>query len=227
MYSVNLNIYYYYLIRQNMRDDIFSKKIEPWLHGVTLLWTIVGGIYIWADKLINPTIFGGCFLAPYPAGCLFSNDDDLECVTGHNQKQVMMIYMAVPCVFTIVISTVLLLAIWWKIRSQELRMNRYSLNRVSYRMRSSLEDSLNNRTDDEDRKLGKTWRQVKTWYERRRTRRTGRRSSNSRVFLWRAVWYAVAYFVTFTFPLLCKLSSCKTSNGLAIRYHSNSFTDNK
>ncbi len=205
IYSANLNIYYYYLIRQNMRHEVFSKKIEPWLHSITILWTIVGGIYVWADKLINPSVYGGCFLAPYPAGCVSSNDDDLGCITGRNRKQVAIIYMAIPCVFAIVISMASLIAIWWKIRSQETRMNRYSMNSVSYRMRSSLDNSLNNRIGDEDGKVRKAWRLVKVWFECRvRQGRREQRVNNSSVFLCRAICYATAFFITFGFPLFGK-----------------------
>ncbi len=78
MYSLNINIYYFYLVKRNMKEKDFRKKIEPFLHAVPILWTIAGAIYIWAAKLMNPTtVMGACFIAATPLGC--NRDDEVGC----------------------------------------------------------------------------------------------------------------------------------------------------
>ncbi len=200
MYSVNLNIYYYYLVKQNMRQEDFRKKIEPWLHGVPVVWSIVGGIYIWIAKLINPSPSGGCFIATAPLGC--AKNDDVECFRGQKQMLVTMAYLGIPLVLCLIISIALLIAIWHKVRAQEIRMDRYRIRRVSVNLQVSLNDD-----EDDDNGNGifsKAFRKVQKWRQKRELKK--RTECNSRAFLWSAIWYGVAFMITFTFPYIGKLN---------------------
>ena len=54
MYSVSLNMYYLYLIKYNMRERTFRRKIEPYVHGIPAVWTLSGAIFALVSQMYNP-----------------------------------------------------------------------------------------------------------------------------------------------------------------------------
>jgi len=81
MYMLSLTIYYLYVIKFSMKDKIFSTRIEPWLHLVSIGWTIGGGIACWATGSFNMMESGNiCWYTPSPHDCVAN--DDVDCVRG-------------------------------------------------------------------------------------------------------------------------------------------------
>lgn len=209
MYSLNINIYYFYLVKRNMREKDFREKIEPFLHAVPALWCISGAIYIWAAKLMNPTTnMGSCFIAATPLGC--NKDDEVDCEgAGDKVFLITMIYMGCPLVFCFALSIVLLVAIWHKVRSQEKRMDKYRFKRVSFKMRVSLKDQESLEVLDVEKETDGDGGNaiLKALKERINNRRQLKRTpSKSREFLTCAFWYAAAFMITFTFPYIVTIS---------------------
>lgn len=207
MYSLNINIYYFYLVKRNMREEDFRKRIEPWLHTFPALWSISGAIYIWAAKLMNPTTtLGACFISATPLGC--NKDDKIDCEgAGDKVFLITMVYMGIPLILCLVISIALLIAIWHKVRSQEKRMDKYRLRRVSFKMHVSLKDQESLELLDVEKETDGDGKNaiLKALRERINRRRQMKRTpSKSREFLSSAYWYAAAFMITFTFPYIGK-----------------------
>jgi len=81
MYMLSLSVYYLYSIKFNMKDKVFSRKIEPWLHAGSICWTLVGGIVCWASGSFNMMEAGNiCWYTPSPYDCVAN--DDVECDRG-------------------------------------------------------------------------------------------------------------------------------------------------
>ncbi len=129
MYSVGLSIYYFYLIKRNMREREFRKAIEPYLHGVPILWTLVGSTYGLVAHMYNPGDVSECFIAAKPRGC--DKNDEIDCERGEDASTFAVIYIAFPILICFFVALGALLRTYWTIRSQELSMNKYRLNMVS------------------------------------------------------------------------------------------------
>ena len=81
MYMLSLSVYYLYSIKFNMKDKVFSRKIEPWLHAGSICWTLLGGIACWATGSFNMMEAGNiCWYTPSPYDCVAN--DDVECDRG-------------------------------------------------------------------------------------------------------------------------------------------------
>jgi len=221
IYSANLNIYYFYLIQKNMREEQFRKRIEPWLHLFPALWSIAVGTFLLAAKMINPGQSGACFIAATPPGCNTNNEVDCEGF-GERQFLISLMCVGIPIVLCLIVSFCLLGAIWHKIRSQEKKMDKYRLRRVSVKMQLSLhlENQVVSNTNADSSDHNNTEivegndstfdlaASVKALTERKLRRQGSNRlkttPSKSREFFWSAIWYALAFIITFALPFVGK-----------------------
>ena len=71
-YSYNCKICCYYLsiITFNKNDDYIKRNLEPWFHGVPIVFAVVTGIIGLIMKQYNNNGLGGCYLTSYhPPHC--------------------------------------------------------------------------------------------------------------------------------------------------------------
>ncbi len=71
MYNVMLSIYHLCSIRYDMPDDVFSKRLEPWLHSLSIFsGTLIAVLLRVADGFNpNPTQSSWCTATSYPYYC--------------------------------------------------------------------------------------------------------------------------------------------------------------
>lgn len=67
-----LSVYYVFRIRWGMSDTVFGRKIEPWLHGIT-----IGFFFISAIVLLSLGMFS--VTGPYAFGCWIMPNTDIGC----------------------------------------------------------------------------------------------------------------------------------------------------
>ena len=81
MYMLSLSVYYLCAVKYNRSDKHFSRKIEPWLHIVSIAWTLAGGIACLLSGSFNIMRSGNiCWYTPLPYDCV--TNDDVECIRG-------------------------------------------------------------------------------------------------------------------------------------------------
>lgn len=135
LYNVGLSLYYFFLLRKNYRERQFKSKVEPFVHIFIFLWALSGVISILATRSINP-LFGSYWVFPYPAHCkLF---EQVKCIRGEDAPILNIIYVFSTSLVSFVANFVLLAAIWWKVRSQAKRMEKYRIRNVSAARSSAL-----------------------------------------------------------------------------------------
>jgi hypothetical protein len=61
VYNCSICLYYLAIIRYNKKDEYIRNKLEPWFHGISLLYLLVFGIILLAMKGYN-AYEGVCFL---------------------------------------------------------------------------------------------------------------------------------------------------------------------
>ena len=141
MYNVSISIYYLYVIKYNMRERVFKRTIEPWLHAVPTLWNVFAASFVVASRNMNPAMTGGCWIALNAHDC--DENDPQDCI----QKGKMVLWLniivsAAPLGLCVFANIGILIYLWMTVRQQEIRMDRYRMRRVSFSMRSSL-NSIN------------------------------------------------------------------------------------
>ncbi len=133
LYNVSLNIYLLCLIKYNMTARYYRTRIEPFLHGVPILWAVITSSILVATRSINPAYAGECLIAPYPINCMKS--PDVECIRGQNMDLYRTLFRVVPTFASMITILATMGILWWTVRSQEKKMDRYRMSVVSLRTR--------------------------------------------------------------------------------------------
>ena len=65
LYHCSLNLYYMIVVKFNASDEFIQSKVEPWLHGIPIVLTLVLMVApLLADGYNVDTIGGDCWLPP-------------------------------------------------------------------------------------------------------------------------------------------------------------------
>ena len=84
LYNCSICIYYLAIVKYNKSDMFIRDKIEPWLHGVSILFPLAGAIIGVTMKAMNP--WGSiCTLKRYnPPHCAYCEDGQVRDEAGFN-----------------------------------------------------------------------------------------------------------------------------------------------
>ena len=138
--------YYFFLVRKNYRDRKFAEKVEKYIHIFSFLWSFCALVACLATKSINP-FFGDYWIWQYPFHCKIVKG--VECIRGEHAAVLTLIYSMITPVVTFLVNIFLLLAIWWKVRKQHQRVNKYRIttitNQKAPKGSSSLRSRISNR----------------------------------------------------------------------------------
>ena len=118
LYSLSLCMYYLKIIRYNTRDRDFAKKIEPWLHGISIGYPLLRAIVNMAVGNFNSSGVV-CWIAPKPIECAF--DPDVECIRGARFKLYRLIWYNIPTLVSFVGIVYVMFVISWNVINQERR----------------------------------------------------------------------------------------------------------
>jgi hypothetical protein len=69
-YSGALSLYFLLTVRYGIKEDTFAKRIEPWLHGVSLGYPLITAMIGALVGVYHENELGqGCWVTNYPEGC--------------------------------------------------------------------------------------------------------------------------------------------------------------
>ena len=129
-YNCALCIYYLCVVKYSMRDERFSRRIEPALHLIPICWSSFTAIYLLSLGLINNAGPGGCWIAPYPSDCI--GNPDVDCIRGEESvkfyRLLFNVSFGLATFVVILVTMVMILCSVWR---QEVRMNQYRFSMQS------------------------------------------------------------------------------------------------
>jgi hypothetical protein len=199
MYNVSLSIYYLFLIKYNYRERKFKLRIEPFIHAIPIIWAIVALICCLATQSFNPSS-NTYFISSYPRGC--RSNDNVECRRGQASPILAILFGTVTLLGTLVSNIVILSFIWRHVHLQEKKADQIRLRRVSMAVQNTLR--VRSGAADEGQNLPSNLRGeggvlAQALAARRSRNRRSRPSARikPKMFLWRAFWYFVAFFVCY------------------------------
>jgi hypothetical protein len=140
MYTAALNTYFMLKIRYNVQDVVLSRRYEPWLHAIPILFASASTSTGLALKIFNPlpVVEVGCWIAAYPPDC--ENFEPHTCTRGQGAIANPSSYIWYIWTFSflwllaafivVLINSVL---IYTAIRHQERRNDRYKLQMVVHK----------------------------------------------------------------------------------------------
>lgn len=196
VYNLSLNVYYLCLIKYNMRAKFYCNRIEPFIHGLPILWGILSASIIVGTGHMNPAYAGDCLIAPYPVNCL--DKPGVECIRGMHVHAFRAIFSTMPRLIVLALIIFTTGMIWWSVRSTEKKMDKFRISMVSQRMASGASTRRRSSVAGSLREV--TARLMKdTPSTRRMSLRRGR--SKARSFLVQAQWYVLAFLLTHALPI--------------------------
>jgi len=123
-YTLALCIYYLQVIRYNRSDRDFAKRIEPWLHGISIAFPLLGAIVNLAVGNFNSNGLV-CWINPEPLYCAIMPEVVGECVRGANAEAYKLIFVNIPLFVAFVGIVYIMVVISWTVIKQERRNARF------------------------------------------------------------------------------------------------------
>ena len=197
LYNCSICIYYLTIVKYNKNDEYIRKKIEPWLHGVSILYPLSGAILGIVMKAMNP--WGSLctiktYLPPHCAGCEYGQIRDetgfnIPCGRGGAHAPLLFIIFVAPIVVVSPIFIAINLSLIYQTVAKNSRtMQRYGAGSLV--------------TTTEGNSSGWSLDSVVHCCLPCRKHSEGRNQESMRQIWYRNIAYALAWFLTFVFFLI-------------------------
>lgn len=146
-YNASLSVYYWLRIRRGWTSTQISKRAEPWLHAVPIVFGLATMTAAAALQLLNAGLWD-CWIYPHPLGCVESwrrrDDERANCQRGDNASLYQWLFDVIPKWLAVSFVTAIMVAIHRSVWRQEQSSQRYSMRNGSTvtRTRSRLARAL-------------------------------------------------------------------------------------
>ena len=221
LYNCSLCFYYLAILKFGKKDEFIQKELEPYLHGVPVLVSLVGAFVILAKKAFNPNMTY-CYIGPDPT----CGDD--ECDRMADTRVFFYIFSAAPYIILPCVIVGSMASIYQVVLAQEKRSAQFDwkskLKARTATKKSAQDNSVQNlraRTKakangaHEEAKAEAPTEPKKTFlkrlFERLTKSKTGevkpkrKKNKQSRVVLNTALSYAFAFLFSYMFPMIISI----------------------
>lgn len=194
MYSCFIGLFFALTVARGMKDDIMTKKVEPFFHTFAVCFIIVSSCILLPSKSFNAGSDNMCFIASIPQSC--QNDPEIACTRGEHSRLFKWYFVALPMILAFLVMLPSMASIYLTVRRQEKKMQKYTINIRNLRTQVEGENSENTR------EKVTIWNRIGLkrciWPESRVTRR--RRSEA--LCLTQCFLFVFCYFLSHFFRLL-------------------------
>ena len=201
MYNLSLCALYVCTILHSMKQKIFEIKIEPFLHAIPILWSLIGGTILLAKEYFNIGSYNiSCWISSYPSDC--GTNEAVPCERGANYKQMRTYLLYIPIILTFVVIVITMVCVCRKVYKQEQSIQKYmfrlstrSKQEIDYcssqnSYRSDVFGAMANSSDDISAE-----RSLNFVRGLRRTKRLMMKSSRNKAVMTQSLFFVLAYIV--------------------------------
>jgi len=221
-YSCSLNLYYLAMVKHNKTETYICTKIEPFLHSIPILLALIGSMINLVDKNYNAELGDGdCTGSPTynPPHCEGYNEGEVRegfeipCGRGRfgNLYAVSVTLCAAILWVTPITICVSLGTIYRSVTEQERRIARYGVGALNPSAQHTSGDDTNERANEGNvHQSGSFVSSILSSILHRFGMRRGSSNlhtgggdnSNSRAVVHKAFAFTLAYFLSWTWPLI-------------------------
>jgi hypothetical protein len=138
MYTYNsvLCLYYVCALAFTMKDKVIKKRIEPFMHGIAIVVSLISSLPPLFYDMYNPTTSGyaWCGPVPYPNECSYM--EDVECIRGNDKMEIVnKTFLSGSILFLFAFVSLSFLWIIWKVNQTDRDMKRITKNYRVYGFR--------------------------------------------------------------------------------------------
>ncbi len=218
-YSLSLSIYFLAMIKFELRDREIKRKIEPFLHIVPIVYSLVGGVTLYATGSLKPA--GSiCWIGADTSSC---DDNDRECIDRREQINIILMWLFSGCPLILVFSAncAAMSTIWWTEYSQSKKSQQYQTSWIqNYQIESpttknnsNAQNSDNANTNNANNTNNTNNASVLTSPLAARLSRPSRASIQRRKEIsHRAIAFIIGYLMTYTPSLIYRAWEVITSD---------------
>jgi len=196
LYFLSLQLYYLCKIKYDLSlDDM--KKIEPFLHGVPILFGLVSAIIPLATESMNAGT-SWCWIQAYPTGC--KSDPNMECTRGTHAALQRWVFVGGPMILILVLACIVMWMIYDSVRKLD-QLNASHDFRYSAENKSSNKSKLKENMPPPSSTYSSIRTSVRSVFSSPAPNISGqyRRSRHARQ---RIFHYFIGYLLTISFPLI-------------------------
>jgi len=223
-YTLLLCIFYLHVVKYNMSDQDFSKKIEPKLQAAAIIYSFSASTFYLVNGDYNNVPDGNmCFVANKPHGC--HRNPDIECERGENATDHLLYLTFIPIICVCMGIMYALSSLYRTVKAQEMRLQRSF--QQGFAIRNSVTTNQGG-NDDNTGILSSIRRLQSSVSNLRRSTMSSRRSSaplsnymtrgairareRSRETLIQAILYVGSYSFVYGWPLISYLGFYRAGN---------------
>lgn len=198
MYFLSLQLYYLCVIKYDLSLD-YIKTIEPYFHGVPIIFGLVSAIIPLSTGSINAGT-SWCWIQAIPMGC--QSDEDIECNRGTNAALQRWVFVGGPMLLILVLTCIVMWMIYDSVRKLDQTNASYDFRNISGNNspnRRVKEDMSSARASIHSSILPAVRGMLRFSTSTPRLAARYRRSRNARQ---RIFQYFVAYLLTISFPIV-------------------------
>jgi len=133
-------LYYLAVVKYNKKDEYIRAKLEPFLHGLSIMVSLVGAIIVLAKEAFNAHVMS-CWIerdAPYCGrGAVGGVEILIPCRRGADAKTIISIVAAGPYIIICVIATTMLL-VYLEVRKNETKLSKYGVGALRANLNSNI-----------------------------------------------------------------------------------------
>ena len=125
LYDAMLSIYFVLVIIHNINITTIQRKVEPYFHSITLVYSLSSGLFLWATNNFNFSA-NVCWIAPLPRDCI--TNSIVECVHGKLAYKYRWFLVFVPLLFSFITIIFCMSYLIYSVRRQFNRSRRYQFD---------------------------------------------------------------------------------------------------
>lgn len=153
MYNASLCIYYLASIYFEKNDQWIKKRLEPFLHGIPIIWNLLATVFLLRSGSINETGVL-CWIASKPIDCL--EDPNIECERGLNSDKYRWIFVGYQTFLNFFIILISMIMLSVKVAKQERRLSRIDETHSS-------SGRLRKKVNGTEKKIRKSYKQASVY----------------------------------------------------------------
>ena len=145
LYNCSICLYYLAIVKYQKKDEYIRKKIEPWLHGVSTFFPLVGCITMLATQNYNAGFSNICFPSKYNPPHCFGYEDGVipdgyvvPCGRGDEFARSLIEYIfSMPVIFgTPIVIIVTMILMYRAVSKIEKKMQKYGVGALRLRKKN-------------------------------------------------------------------------------------------
>jgi len=205
LYNCSLCWYYVFVVKFQKKDDYIKKTVEPFLHGIPIIFSLIGAVTILVNGAFNANM-SFCFIGTDPT-C-----DDFDCISSFDAKMLFIIFSAAPYIILPIVILVTMGIMFQAVLAQEKTRKRYGSIVLRGNIKSRI--ALMSESSEDTSKKGNMkillskMNSVTSTSSVRSSRETTRNNPKmSRLILNRALAYSFGFIFTYTLPMIISINT--------------------